>query len=78
MVGMFWPFMMFDTASVISKRMRRISKGGVGAITESNRMVSEKMFAAMEAGSILARGGGMDKVMKSYRKRVRANARRLK
>jgi hypothetical protein len=75
---MFWPSMMFETASVISKRMRRISKGGVGAITERNRMVTEKMFAAMQAGSILACGGDMNKVMKSYRKRVRANARRLK
>jgi len=75
---MFWPSMMFETASVISKRMRRISKGGVGAITESNRMVSEKMFAAMQAGAILASGGNLNKVMKSYRKRVRANARRLK
>ena len=37
-------------------------------------MVTEKMIAAVEAGTILATGGSMNQVMKGYRKRIRANA----
>jgi hypothetical protein len=36
------------------------------------------MLAAAEAGVILGTGGSATKVAKNYRKRVRANARRLK
>jgi hypothetical protein len=76
---MFWlPSMMLDAGVVIGKRLRRISKGGKVAARESRRMVTEKMLAAAEAGFILGTGGSVTKVMKNYRKRVRANARRLK
>jgi hypothetical protein len=76
---MFWlPSMMLDAGVVISKRLRILSKGGKRAARESGRMVTEKMLAAAEAGVILGTGGSATKVVKNYRKRVRANARRLK
>jgi hypothetical protein len=76
---MFWlPSLMLEAGDVISKRLWIISKGGKRAARESRRMVTEKMLAAAEAGVILGTGGSPDKVMQNYRKRVRANARRLK
>lgn len=70
--------MFFEAAAVISKRLRKISRGGLGAVAETNRMMAEKIIAAAEAGIILSTGGGLKKVAKNYRKRVRANNRRLK
>ena len=76
---MFWlPSLMLEASDVIGKRLLILSKGGKVAARESQRMVTEKVLAAAEAGVILGTGGSMEKVMKNYRKRVRANARRLK
>ena len=69
---------MFDANSVIQKRLLKISRGGRGAITESQRMVSEKVMASADDGIILSTGGVIGKVMSNYHKRVRANKRRLK
>ena len=76
---MFWfPSLMLEAGSVISKRLPRLCKGGKVAARESRRMVTEKMAAAAEAGVILATGGNVSKAMKSYRRPVRENNRRLK
>jgi hypothetical protein len=51
-----------------------------GSITasEAQLMVTQKMFAAAEAGAILATGGNVDRVVSRYRHHCNANARRLK
>ena len=40
-------------------------------------MVTEKMLALVEAAGTVAMGGSAHKVVSGYRKRVRANVRRL-
>jgi hypothetical protein len=44
---------------------------------EADLMVSEKITAANHAGTRLMKGHSTDSVIKTYRRKVRANARRL-
>ena len=45
---------------------------------EARLMVSEKMLAFAEAATTMAMGGSAHMVVKAYRRKVRANTRRLK
>lgn len=66
-----------ESNGVIASRIALMATGAITA-TEAQLMVTEKIFAAAEAGAILAAGGNMDKVVRKYRRRVKANARRLR
>ena len=74
-----------EAQTVIALRMLRFAAGGAGMKAETNRMMSEKVLAAAEAqgAATLAamRGKKMNvvasKALNVYRKRVRANRRRL-
>ena len=74
-----------EAQSVIALRMLRMAAGGARAEAEVGRMVSEKVVAAGEAQVAVAaatlRGHKKHvvagKVLNTYRKRVRANRRRL-
>ena len=74
-----------ETQSVVALRMMRLASGGARAQTEARRMVSEKAAAAVEAQvavTTAALAGHRDhviagKALKVFRKRVRANKRRL-
>jgi len=79
-----WWKLGFDTAmlamesqAVIGLRLARIAAGGAGAQTEMQRMVSEKVLAASEAAMLLASGGSSSAMVAGYRRKVRANRRRL-
>jgi hypothetical protein len=50
---------------------------GRGTAVETQLMVTEKMLALVEAAGTVAMGGSAHKVVSGYRKRVRANVRRL-
>jgi hypothetical protein len=50
---------------------------GQGSPAENLRMVTEKMAAFGEAATTVAMGGTAHKVVRGYRKRVRANIKRL-
>jgi hypothetical protein len=67
----------FETQQVIGLRLMRIAAGGAAAQAEMTRMVTEKAFACGEAATTLALGGSARKVVRGYRTRVKANARRL-
>jgi hypothetical protein len=76
--------MMVDAATlaleaqrVIALRAYKLAVGGTAANTEAARMVSEKVFACMEAANTLSFGGSPKRVMRRYRTHVRANSRRL-
>jgi hypothetical protein len=56
--------------------MRRAG-GGVQAEREARRMVAEKSVAFTDAVVSLATGASIDKVVRRYRKIVRANKTRL-
>jgi hypothetical protein len=74
-----------EAQSVIALRMLRLAAGGAKAQIEANRMVTEKVAAAAEAqtASAVAAARGSKthvvagKALYTYRKRVRANRRRL-
>ncbi len=73
-----------EACTVVGLRMGKLSGGGAVAQMEAQRMVSEKATAFFEAQLEFARSMALGKgrraprrVLASYRKRVRANQRRL-
>ncbi len=74
----------FDTAllateawMVIGIRLSRVAMGR-GTPAEAQLMVTEKMLAFVEAATTVATGGSAHEVVSGYRKRVRANVKRLR
>jgi hypothetical protein len=67
----------WDCHRVIGMRLARISAGGPTAGSEAMLMVNEKVAAVVLAGITLASGGSHDKVLRNYRRVVKANIRRL-
>jgi len=51
---------------------------GQGSASENLLMMTEKVTAFAEAAATLATGGSAHKVVRGYRRKVRANVRRLK
>lgn len=74
-----YPAMMLavEANNVVDIRLKSIATGGVDAATETWLMVSEKVGAAFEAGSMLMRGDSSADIINLYRKHVAANAERL-
>ena len=66
-----------EAQSVIAMRLTSIALGR-GSPAENSRMVTEKAAAFLEAATTLATGGSAHKVVRGYRKHVRANSRRLR
>ena len=74
-----------EAQSVIALRMMRLAAGGARGRAEASRMVAEKVGALAEAQTAAAAAiltGRREKivagkVLNTYRKRVRANRRRL-
>jgi hypothetical protein len=66
-----------EAQTVISLRLTQAALGR-GSAAENHLMVTEKVLAFAEAATTLATGGSPGKVLRGYRKRVRANVRRLK
>ena len=67
----------FEAQVVIWTRLSRAAMGQ-GSAAENLLMVTEKVTAFAEATATLAMGGSAHKVVKAYRKKVRANVKRLK
>ncbi|MEO3387779.1 hypothetical protein [Mesorhizobium sp. CAU 1741] len=66
-----------EAQQVFWLRTMKIAKGGKLGEREARLMVSEKVMAAGETAQSLALGASPGSVVKAYRKKVRANARRL-
>jgi len=66
----------FEAQRVIWTRISQMALGQ-GSPAENFLMVTEKMAAFGEAATTIAMGGTAHKVVKGYRRRVRANIRRL-
>ena len=73
-----------ESAAVMTMRGLKVAAGGAAAEAEMTRMVSEKIQAGFELQALALRGalgasmpGAVSKTTKHYRKRVRANHRRL-
>ncbi|HEY1612606.1 MAG TPA: hypothetical protein VGF97_02795 [Rhizomicrobium sp.] len=66
-----------EAQRVIWLRMIKLASGGSAAQIEAERMVSEKIVAAIDANRRLAAGQSPTAIIRKYRRQVRANARRL-
>jgi hypothetical protein len=66
-----------EAQHVIWLRSLKLAAGGAAAEAEASLMVTEKLAAAADAALSLSRGASLDAIVKGYRKKVRANARRL-
>ena len=73
-----------ESSAVIGLRMMKLAAGGVAAETEAQRMVVEKVEAALALQSLaisgglgLSANGAAAKSLAHYRRKVRANRRRL-
>ena len=66
-----------EAQAVIWTRMSQAAMGQ-GSAAENLLMVTEKVSAFAEAAAIIATGGSAHKVVKGYRRKVRANAKRLR
>jgi hypothetical protein len=66
-----------EANGVIGLRMMKLMRGGSGARSEAQRMVREKIDAALEATTSLTAGASGEKIVRQYRKRVASNAKRL-
>jgi hypothetical protein len=66
-----------ESQQVILMRCMTLALGGEAAQLEAQRMVTEKITAAATAYGQIVTGASADRVMRGYRRKVRANARRL-
>ena len=66
-----------ESQQVIWLRLAKLGEAGPRARKEARRMVSEKLVAATRAGGRLVRGASTDDIVRDYRRKVRANRRRL-
>ena len=72
-----------ETQQVIALRLARIAQGGPGVRRETELMVSEKVAAMVEGGQMMMQAAfagdtsGSDRVVRLYRRKVRANRKRL-
>jgi hypothetical protein len=67
----------FEAQQVMVLRSLRIAGDLASAGLEIQLMVAEKILAAAEANVTMARRGSVDSVVSGYRRKVRANKRRL-
>ena len=73
-----------EAQQVVALRLAKLARGGASATGEANRMVSEKMAAAVEAqqaaATALLTGNAAQipaRTVALYRRKMRANRRRL-
>ena len=66
-----------EAQRIIAMRLTSAALGR-GTHAENTLMVTEKVSALIEASAAIAAGGSPHKVVRGYRKHVRANARRLR
>jgi hypothetical protein len=66
-----------ESNGVIGLRLMKLMRGGRGARREAERMVAEKIHAALEAGASMMTGARGNQIVRRYRRRVTANAKRL-
>ena len=66
-----------ESQQVVWLRTIKLAQGGPAAEREAKLMVEEKIEAANSEGANLMFGATPDSVVKRYRKKVKANVRRL-
>jgi len=79
MANMFFQFSMlaFEAQQAMWLRAIKLSLGGAAGDREARLMVSEKVAAAQQATVNLMFGAAPTTIVRGYRRKVRANVRRL-
>jgi hypothetical protein len=72
-----WMMLGFEANHVVGLRVTRMMLGGRRARREARLMVTEKVEAALEVNTRMMAGASADEIIRMYRRRVAANARRL-
>ena len=72
-----WMMLALESNRVIGLRLAKLMQGGKGARREAELMVTEKIKAAAKAGASIMACASSDEIVRQYRKRVAANAKRL-
>jgi hypothetical protein len=67
-----------EAQEVIFLRMLKMAAGGPNAGAEVARMITEKAAAGTAAATSLLTGGSPQRITADYRRKVKANARRLR
>ena len=67
-----------ESNRVIALRIAKLMRGGKAAQREAQRMVSEKMLAPGKASTSLMAGASGNKIVEQYRRKMAANAKRLR
>ena len=67
-----------EANQVVGLRALKLMRGGKSAQREAKLMVQEKTDAALDATARLMAGASGDAIVRRYRRRVAANAKRLK
>jgi hypothetical protein len=67
-----------EAQEVIFLRMLKLAAGGPQAASEASRMITEKAAAGAAAATALFSGGSPHRITADYRRKVKANARRLR
>ena len=75
--GMDMAMLGLEAQGVIAQRMAMFAMGGPAAQVEAQRMIEEKFWAAGETAVLVASGASNGKVIRNYRRKVQANAKRL-
>ena len=72
-----WINLGIEANRVIGLRAMKLMLGGEAARREARLMVREKVHAGLKANAKLLAGASFDEVIRMYRRRVAANAKRL-
>lgn len=72
-----WMMLAMEANHVVAMRMMKLMVGGRRARREAQLMISEKIVAAVEATASAMAGASGDHIIRRYRRRVAANAKRL-
>jgi hypothetical protein len=72
-----WIMLGIEANRVVGLRVMKLMLGGKSARREARMMVTEKIRAGLEANARLMAGASPDEVIRTYRRRVAANAKRL-
>jgi hypothetical protein len=67
----------YKSPIVVGKRLLKFARGGPAAPIEASRMVAEKAQLASISAASFVRGRSLSDIVKRYRLKVEANARRL-
>ena len=72
-----WMMLGWEANRFVGLRLMKMMLGGKRARREAKLMVTEKIKAAAEANARMMSGASTDDIIRMYRRRVAANAKRL-